>query len=56
MNQKSSNGLQLELIEAVEFGGRRPAGWTRKVLLGTALAWAVFQLWVASPLPFSMRL
>ncbi|MCU7886298.1 MAG: TRAP transporter fused permease subunit, partial [Candidatus Thiodiazotropha sp. (ex Lucinoma annulata)] len=54
MNQKSSNGLQLELIEAVEFGGRRPAGWARKVLLGTALAWAVFQLWVASPLPFSI--
>ncbi|MEL0585148.1 MAG: TRAP transporter fused permease subunit [Candidatus Thiodiazotropha sp. (ex. Lucinoma kazani)] len=54
MNQKSSNGLQLELIEAAEFGGRRPTGWARRVLMGTALAWAVFQLWVASPLPFSI--
>ncbi len=43
---------RLERIEAAEFGGRQPAGWPRKVLLGSALAWALFQLWVASPLPF----
>ncbi|MFI0460376.1 MAG: C4-dicarboxylate ABC transporter, partial [Candidatus Thiodiazotropha endolucinida] len=54
MNQGQNNSLQLEMIEAAEFGGRRPEGFARKVLLGTALAWAVFQLWVASPLPFSL--
>ncbi len=43
---------RLEQIEAAEFGGRQPLGWGRKLLLGTALTWALFQLWVASPLPF----
>jgi TRAP transporter 4TM/12TM fusion protein len=43
---------RLERIEAAEFGGRKPAGWVRKLLLGSALGWALFQLWVASPLPF----
>jgi TRAP transporter 4TM/12TM fusion protein len=56
MNQSHNNSLQLELIEAAEFGGRRPEGFARKVLLGTALAWALFQLWVASPLPFSFAI
>ncbi|MES9969761.1 MAG: TRAP transporter permease [Candidatus Thiodiazotropha sp.] len=54
MNQEQTNRLQLELVEAAEFGGRRPKGFARKVLLGTALAWALFQLWVASPVPFSL--
>ncbi|PUB78521.1 MAG: C4-dicarboxylate ABC transporter [gamma proteobacterium symbiont of Ctena orbiculata] len=54
MNQGQNNRLQLEIIEAAEFGGRRPEGFGRKVLLGTALAWALFQLWVASPLPFNL--
>ncbi|MES9993027.1 MAG: TRAP transporter permease [Candidatus Thiodiazotropha sp.] len=54
MNQEQNNRLQLEIIEAAEFGGRRPEGIARKVLLGTALAWALFQLWVASPIPFSL--
>ncbi|WP_316368156.1 TRAP transporter fused permease subunit [Candidatus Thiodiazotropha sp. CDECU1] len=54
MNQAQNNKLQLELVEAAEFGGRRPKGFARKVLLGTALAWALFQLWVASPVPFSL--
>ena len=46
----------LEQIEAAEFGGRQPVGWARKLLLGTALVWALFQLWVASPLPFLIGL
>jgi TRAP transporter 4TM/12TM fusion protein len=54
MNQEQNNRLQLEIIEAAEFGGRRPEGLARKILLGTALAWALFQLWVASPIPFSL--
>ncbi len=45
---------QLELIESAEFGGRRPHGFARKIMLGSALAWSLFQLWVASPLPFSL--
>jgi TRAP transporter 4TM/12TM fusion protein len=48
----SAHTSRLEQIEAAEFGGRQPLGWPRQLLLGTALAWALFQLWVASPLPF----
>ena len=52
----SAQASRLEQIEAAEFGGRQPLGWARRLLLGTALAWALFQLWVASPLPFLLGL
>jgi TRAP transporter 4TM/12TM fusion protein len=55
MNQ-SEKTTRDERIEATEFGGRQPAGWSRRLLLGTALSWAIFQLWVASPLPFLINL
>ncbi len=54
--KRSEAVSRLQRIEAAEFGGRQPAGWARKVLLGTALLWALFQLWVASPLPFLVGL
>ena len=50
---QKNNPNQLEMVEAVEYGGRRPTGLANKILMGTALSWALFQLWVASPLPFS---
>jgi TRAP transporter 4TM/12TM fusion protein len=53
MAQKN-NVKQLELIEAVEYGGRRPTGLIKNVLMGTALGWTLFQLWAASPLPFNL--
>ncbi|MEJ2591927.1 MAG: TRAP transporter permease [Candidatus Thiodiazotropha sp.] len=43
---------QFEVIEASEYGGRQPVGRVRTLLMGTALCWSLFQLWVASPLPF----
>ncbi len=52
MRNESAATTRLERIEATEFGGRQPHGWQRRLLLGTALAWAMFQLWVASPVPF----
>ncbi len=45
---------QLERIEAVEYGGRQPSGWQKRLLMGTALSWSLFQLWVASPIPFAV--
>jgi TRAP transporter 4TM/12TM fusion protein len=45
---------KLEMIEAVEYGARQCTGWKKKFLMGTALSWALFQLWAASPLPFSL--
>ncbi|MEN8179226.1 MAG: TRAP transporter permease [Pseudomonadota bacterium] len=45
---------QLDRVEAVEYGGRQPAGWQKQLLMGTALCWSLFQLWVASPIPFAL--
>ncbi len=52
MRNETAETTRLERIEATEFGGRQPQGWPRRLLLGTALGWALFQLWVASPVPF----
>ncbi|HEX9820106.1 MAG TPA: TRAP transporter permease [Methylomirabilota bacterium] len=40
------------LVAEHDTGGRAPTGVAARVLLLTALAWALFQLWYASPLPF----
>ena len=45
------NALQ-ELVAQTETGARAPAGAAANVLLWVALAWSLFQLWYASPLPF----
>jgi TRAP transporter 4TM/12TM fusion protein len=34
-------------------GGRNPGPGVRRLMLGVALAWSLFQLWIASPLPFT---
>ncbi|MDU8913082.1 TRAP transporter permease [Aestuariicoccus sp. MJ-SS9] len=41
-----------ELVASTDTGGRSPSGPIGTFLLVTALAWSLFQLWVASPLPF----
>ena len=41
-----------EMVSANDTGARIPHGWQGRVLLGAALAWSLFQLWIASPLPF----
>ncbi|THF67169.1 TRAP transporter fused permease subunit [Pseudothauera nasutitermitis] len=41
------------MIAEADTGGRRPIGWAAGVLSFAALAWSLFQLWFASPLPFS---
>ena len=41
-----------EMVAASDTGARIPHGWQGKLLLGTALVWSLFQLWIASPLPF----
>ncbi len=35
-------------------GGRNPGPLVAKLMLGLCLAWSLFQLWIASPLPFSL--
>ena len=41
-----------QLVAEADTGGRKPTGAVAKILMLTALAWSLFQLWIASPLPF----
>ncbi|HWK64650.1 MAG TPA: TRAP transporter permease [Rhizobiaceae bacterium] len=41
-----------QLVAEADTGGRHAAGAAGRVLLWTAVAWSLFQLWVASPLSF----
>ena len=50
--EKASKELQ-DLVAKVDTGARKPRGFAGKLMFGVALAWAVFQLWYASPLPFT---
>ena len=44
-----------QLVVDADLGGRSTVGLHGKVMLGVGLAWVIFQLWYASPLPFVMR-
>ncbi|KJS34137.1 MAG: C4-dicarboxylate ABC transporter [Rhodospirillaceae bacterium BRH_c57] len=41
-----------DFVAETETGARRPGGIAALILTGVALAWALMQLWFASPLPF----
>jgi TRAP transporter 4TM/12TM fusion protein len=41
-----------QLVAEADTGGRKPRGVAAKLLLWVAIAWSLFQLWYASPLPF----
>ncbi len=41
-----------EMIAATDTGARSPAGGVGKLMLTIAFCWSVFQLWIASPLPY----
>jgi len=52
-NAKRESGQNLnDLVAETDTGGRNPSGIARRIFLGAALAWALFQVWIASPLPF----
>ncbi|MCK9260588.1 MAG: TRAP transporter permease [Azoarcus sp.] len=42
-----------QIVAEADTGGRKPTGLAAQFLLVIALAWSLFQLWIASPLPFS---
>jgi TRAP transporter 4TM/12TM fusion protein len=42
------------LVAESDLGGRRPSGAVGRLLTGLAIAWSLFQLWYASPLPFTL--
>lgn len=43
-----------QLVEDNDAGGRNPGVLVSRFLLVMAVAWSLFQLWIASPLPFAM--
>lgn len=49
------NELSTEELIAKDVGARMPAGGMAKLIAGLALLWSLFQLWIASPLPFMLR-
>ena len=51
--QADSPELQ-QLVADADTGGRSVAGVAGALIFGLALAWSLFQLWYASPLPFAL--
>ena len=41
-----------ELVASSDTGGRSPSGPVATLILVVALVWSLFQLWIASPIPF----
>ncbi len=58
MSEERPTGTQLseeelqDLVASTDTGGRNPVGPAGKIILGAALLWSLFQVWIASPLPF----
>ncbi|KJH79558.1 TRAP transporter permease [Pseudomonas sp. KSR10] len=48
--------LSTEELIAKDVGARMPEGAMAKLIAGLALLWSLFQLWIASPLPFMLRI
>ncbi|TVP53578.1 MAG: TRAP transporter fused permease subunit [Halomonadaceae bacterium] len=42
----------VDAAQALESGSRNGQGFSARLLLGVLLSWSLFQLWIASPLPF----
>ncbi|MGE0255172.1 MAG: TRAP transporter permease [Alphaproteobacteria bacterium] len=51
-NRQLSESELDELVAATDTGGRQPGRHVARLIACIALAWSLFQLWVASPLPF----
>ena len=47
----SDDALQ-DLVASSDTGARAPGGFAEKLILWVAAIWSLFQLWIASPLPF----
>lgn len=45
-----------QLVAEADVGGRKPSGWTARLLVVVPFLWSLYQLWYASPLPFTTGL
>ncbi|WP_372614337.1 TRAP transporter permease [Halomonas sp.] len=49
------SGVDLEdMVASTDTGARKPAGVPGKLLVSIAATWSLFQLWIASPVPFML--
>ncbi len=55
LSEADNNKKLIEEMLQSETGGRASSGLPAKVLLIVPLCWSLFQLWVASPLPFEFN-
>src|SRR5690348_9962714 len=44
-----------KLVAEADIGGRKPTGLSKTYIVAVSLAWSVFQLWYASPLPYRLN-
>ena len=51
----SASGENLEQFTATDTGGRNPIGWQKNLIFRVALIWALFQLYIASNVPFLVQ-
>jgi TRAP transporter 4TM/12TM fusion protein len=51
-----SDNAPMDIVASADTGARAPSGFPARLLYGTALAWSLFQLWYASPLPFMFNI
>ncbi|MCE9682565.1 TRAP transporter permease [Halomonas alkalisoli] len=55
-NTSRASDVDLEdMVASSDSGARKPAGVPGKLLVSIAAAWSLFQLWIASPLPYMFR-
>ena len=52
---KLSDSELEDLVASTDTGGRKPDNQgIVKLIAGTALLWSLFQVWIASPLPYTL--
>ena len=54
-NNNKGHEAAAQIVNDSDTGARNPRGLAARILTFTALAWALFQLWYASPLPFTFN-
>ncbi|MEL7429279.1 MAG: TRAP transporter permease [Pseudomonadota bacterium] len=54
-NSDAASAQDLEKFAAIDSGGRKPVGWQASLIFWVALSWAVFQIYIASNLPFMIQ-
>jgi TRAP transporter 4TM/12TM fusion protein len=53
----ATDGIDVnKLVEDSDTGARNPGPMVAWLMLVLAIAWSLFQLWIASPLPFTLRI